>query len=327
MLTMKRLAVLGVVLLSVLVALPSAAQQANWAEVIFESAFIRAQPIESAEAVGSVFQGESVRVIGRNATATWWEVSRDGRTSIGWINGFVVNEFFDSWAVPITSSAGIEGSTAVEETGFSAYILANTVLRADPLTSGEQLGIVPFDVTVPVLGRNQDGSWLYVNYNGFLGWIATPQARPSGSINALPLGYDLPPLPFNVVVSPVETQLAQLERMRGFINDQRNTAAVLAAYWYSVYRGDTMPCDAMPVQPIFIATPDDIRQLPEMQRYLVRLEEAISSLNASIAPLMECGVFFPDELLEARNGAINAGVIFDATLDSLENVEDTILRR
>ena len=70
----------------------------------------------------------------------------------------------------------------------------------------------------------------------------------------------------------------------------------------------------------------DVRELPELQRYTPRLATAIDYLNKAIDPLTICGVLSPDLVGDARDDAINARIIFNATLDQLDNLEENIIR-
>jgi len=48
---------------------------------------------------------------------------------------------------------------------------ANLHLRRNPDASSESLGLIPSGTQLEVLGRNGDGTWLQVEYNGVRGWI------------------------------------------------------------------------------------------------------------------------------------------------------------
>jgi LysM repeat protein len=78
------------------------------------------------------------------------------------------------WRVLVSS----QGRSALSEdfavTGGEALATTyyNLRLRSGPGTNFEQIGSVPVDTTVPVLGRNLRGDWLQVRYQGQEGWIA-----------------------------------------------------------------------------------------------------------------------------------------------------------
>jgi hypothetical protein len=134
------------------------------------------------------------------------------------------------------------------------------------------------------------------------------------------------PLPDTVpvVIIPIELQQAQIDRLRAYINGRRGLAAGLEAFWWGVYRGEIMPCNAPPEVIDYPYTGQDIRELPELGRYVPRLITAVDLLETARQPFVNCGVISPSIAADARNSAINARVIFDATLEALDNLEDTI---
>lgn len=44
-------------------------------------------------------------------------------------------------------------------------------LRSGPGTNYSQVGIVPFQARVGIIGRNEYSTWFYINYNGSAGWV------------------------------------------------------------------------------------------------------------------------------------------------------------
>ena len=64
-------------------------------------------------------------------------------------------------------------------------------LRSGPDVSFEQIGFLPLDAEVPVTGKNADGSWLFVEYEGLQGWAAGWLMRINGDLNGVPI-LDMP---------------------------------------------------------------------------------------------------------------------------------------
>lgn len=312
-------------------AAPEATQEAvvvdtrKWVEVFVPSAFIRAEPLENGERISSVFEGDSLIAVGRNFDGTWFLVRRPWEMeAAGWIADDVVSETFEPYEVPITSSIGIEGDILVEETGISVLILANANLREEPFQDSAEIADIPHSVTIPVVGRNQDGTWVLVNYNGFVGWVSRTVTQSSGNIFDAPLGLDLPPLEFEVVIVPPEMQIAQVERIRDYVTGEIALAESISNYWQLLFRGEILPCTPPPFTTYVRRTPQDIRELPELERLLPRMDEAITNINLSIAPLQDCGAIEPDTITEARNNAVNARIILENTLLQLDNIESII---
>jgi hypothetical protein len=299
------------------------AQEIAWGQVIPESAFLRAEPLPTAERVSSVFEGDSLIAVGRNADATWFEVQRPGSQGTGWIAADLLRETFRAWDVPITSNAGVEGELVLD-TGLDAFILANAVLRGEPFISGTPLLTIPHSVTLPILGRNQDASWLKINYNGTVGWVSETLIEPSGDLMTAPLGLDLPPLAVNVIIIPPEVQLAQVERVRAFAREQIDFALGLSNYWQLLLRGEILPCTPPGFVTELQRTPRDIQQLPELQRWLPRLDDSIEAINNSLEPLQSCGAYTPEVISRARADAINARLMLENILVQLRDVENII---
>jgi hypothetical protein len=124
----------------------------------------------------------------------------------------------------------------------------------------------------------------------------------------------------------VEIQQAQVDRLRAFTILHRDLAFVLEGFWWDVFRGAVKPCEPPAAVTEYDYADQDVRELPELQRYTPRLATAIDYLNAAIDPLTICGVLSPDLVGDARDDAINARIIFNATLDQLDNLEENIIR-
>lgn len=185
--------------------------------------------------------------------------------------------------------------------------------------------LIPHSVTIPVIGRNQDATWLRVNFNGIVGWITKSLTRASGDLMTAPLGFDLPRLTFAILIIPPELQIAQVDRLQEFVQAQFDLSEGLSSYWWQVFRGEILPCTPPPFSSEYQYHPQDIQQLPELDRFIPNLQEAINSVNNSLEPLQTCGAYMPDTLINARNSAINArlGILLNI-LDRLEEVRKII---
>lgn len=296
-----------------------------------ESAFARALPAFEAEPTSSLFQDNRVEVVARNLDATWFQVKRPGRlTNLGWVFNEILNRWtFKPEDLPLGDFVtGVIGPKPLTEApAFAAFLIEGPTLRNMPSRRGGRIMDIPPSVTVPVLERNQDGSWLRINYLGYDGWISAFTARDLPNVMDVPQGLGLPPLEtIQVVVIPVEIQQAQIDRLREFIYTRRELAFGLETFWWSVFRGEIMPCDA-PVEITYYPYGDeDVRELPELQRYAPRLATAIDYMNTSREPLLSCGVIKPETVGDARDSAINARIIFDATLEAIQDLEENVVQ-
>jgi hypothetical protein len=309
------------------------AQSPFSATVDVTSAFARALPAFDAEATASVFESERLEAVSRNLDGTWFEVRRPGRmNNLGWIYADALEWDFPPELLPLGDlTTGLIGpDTLLSAPAYAVFLIESPTLRTQPLRNSPRVpGVtIPFSVTVPVISRNQDASWLYINYLGHQGWVIAFAGRPvPGIIDLLP-APNLPPLE-NVptVIIPVELQQAQIDRLRVFTQDRLAYAQGLESFWWRVFRGEIMPCNAPPELLNYPYTEDDVRELPELQRYAPRLVTAVDYLRTSQGLLLECGVVSPANVIEARDAAINARIIFNATLGSLQRLEEDVVNR
>ncbi len=300
------------------------------AEMVFDSAFIRALPTTEAEAVASIFEDNIVEVVGRNLDGTWYEVRRPGRSyNLGWL----LAEFLDfdegsPERLPLTDfTTGFLGGMALtSDSGYATYAVDNLVLRDSPvIRTGRQIGTIPAGAVVPVIYRNSITTWLYVNYLGATGWVATFNTRPALGIDRLPIAPGLSAAEeIGFITVPPEVQRAEIARMRAYLGAAREVAVGLESLWYSVFNRTIMPCEPPDYVRDYAYTSQDTREFPELGRYLPRLEDVAQRLNAAIEPLTRCGVFDRDVAVRARSSAINARIAADATLDAILLVEERI---
>lgn len=301
-------------------------------QVRFESVFVRTAPSVESEPATSIYEDEWLDVVGRNVDGTWFEVRRPNRmTNLGWVLNEMVEWDFAPELLPLTNfDTGLEGTTTLSsDPGFAITMLENTTLRDQPLPSGERITIVPIGVTVPVLARNQNGSWLRVNYIGYEGWLSVFGARELSAevTESIPQAPNLPPLEgITVIIIPPEIQLAQVERARVFLAASRSVSDGLAGFWSQVLIGEVMPCQPPGFVNEYLAGAQDIRELPEIQRYLPQMNDGVSLLNQSIDPLYTCGPLDRVVVDRARKNAINATIMFDAVTQRLDNLEENVIR-
>ncbi|MBZ0287841.1 MAG: hypothetical protein K8I30_09525, partial [Anaerolineae bacterium] len=186
---------------------------------------------------------------------------------------------------------------------------------------------IPPLVTIPVIERNQNGTWLHVNYMGYDGWVIGYAAR-TPDVLAIPEAPGLPPLEtIAVIVIPVEIQQEQIDRLRVFITENRDIAIVLESFWWDVFRGAVKPCEPPAAVLAYSYSDQDVRELPELGRLVPRVTDGIDYINKSIEPLSRCGVLSPDVVSDARDDAINAKVILNAELERLAGIEDIVQSR
>lgn len=298
-----------------------------------DSAFARVLPDFDAEPTASLFEDERVEIVGRNLDGQWFLVRRPARlNTLGWMFHEIL-DYDDELRpenLPLADiTTGVVGPTPLTEaTPFGAYLLGELNLRDSPTRTGQRLRTIPALRTIPILERNRDGSWLKVNYFGYEGWISGFSVRRLPNLMDIPEAVGIPlPESLTVVIIPIELQQAQIDRLRQFASDRRAYAYNLELFWWSVFRGEIMPCSAPPEVANYPYSTQDLIELPELGRYMPQLNEGTEYLTASRSALLVCGVVRPDDVYSARNSAINAKVIYDATLERLDILENEINQR
>lgn len=300
------------------------------AVVKVDSAFARALPTEEADPSASLFRDEPLEVVSRNLDGSWFEVRRPGRlTNLGWVFNELLDWDFKPEELPLGDlSTGVTGPTPLlEAPAYGAYLLEGLALRQSPTRFSPVITNIPPLVTIPVLERNQNGTWLHVNYLGYDGWVIGYATR-TPNVLSIPQAPGLPPLEtITVIVIPVEIQQEQIDRLRAFIIEKRDLAVVLEAFWWDVFRGAVKPCEPPAAVVAYQYGDQDVQELPELGRLVPRVIDGIHYMNDSIDVLSRCGVLSPDVVGNARDDAINAKGILNAELERLAGIEEIVQSR
>jgi uncharacterized protein YraI len=166
------------------------------------SARVRSGPGTDFSAVDRMLAGRRVPVLGRNADNSWLYVDCFGTQ--GWVASslFVING--DVNTAPVVDQNGSGGTPPSQPTpsqspplqptpptaaptGVMATAIITARVRSGPGTAYPLVARVMTGETVPVLGRNADSTWLYVDAGGVKGWTATRLFDIIGDLNALPV--------------------------------------------------------------------------------------------------------------------------------------------
>ena len=150
---------------------------------------LRSAPSFGSQQVGSVPSGSSVPVLGRNARGDWLYVVYN--STRGWVAGWYCTIQGSLNSVPVVSDDGSGAAPApnppANPSSATAIATATARIRSGPGTSFAQVGTLPYNAAVLVLGRNASGTWLYIDYNGTQGWVAAWLCAVSGNISSLPV--------------------------------------------------------------------------------------------------------------------------------------------
>lgn len=131
--------------------------------------------------ITQVTQGQTFPLVGRNAASTWVQIDING--TVGWVSATYVNtQNIDN--VPVVTSTtptqppqptpvpGGDSGGIATPTGYTVTTVPSAVsIRDGAGTNFPIIGTMPRGATASVLGRDRDGFWWLVNYNGTIGWV------------------------------------------------------------------------------------------------------------------------------------------------------------
>lgn len=305
--------------------------QAPRASVVATSAFLRAAPSDEAEAITSVFQGESLEVAGRSADGFWVWANRpyqpDGQA---WIRRDLLTTGYDLTLVPLGENAftTLLGEIPPVDTGFGANFIAEANLHREPSRNSPAVATVPILSVLPVVSRTPDGFWLKVNYLGIEGWVSEFLTQSGKNLKDVPLDptYETDPrFAVTMPLIPREAQIAQVDRLLAWLRVQVVVAEDVAFYWSEMFNGKTMEClPPAPVPALYALTPQDIIELPELNQEILNITDAVEDINLSIAAMAKCGIYTADQLRPPLRASINARFIFNSVIQRMENLREIL---
>lgn len=307
---------------------PAAAQLDAVLQIAAESAFVRTLPDPDSPAAASVFANESLYAVGRNADGMWVQVQRPvAQAALGWLDRRLAIYTFDIADLPLTDGVtGVTGNMPVVETGFTVLTISNdTPLRAGPDRVSEVLEILPAGLTLSVVERTPNQQWLRVNMLGIMGWLPAFLVQTRANIDEIPISaqYANDPALAALTLVTREQQRAQADRVLAAIDPLDALAAEIASYWQAMLNGDTVECAPQPASVMeFTATPEEIRQLPELRAQLRLLNRAVGDLNAALEATQDCGILPVSQISDAHGQALNARVLFRIARNQIQAVRD-----
>lgn len=153
---------------------------------------VRQTPAGDAARLAQLTGGERYPVLGRTEDGAWWLVDFGGGQ--GWISAaYARYEGGDINAAPVTDAAGGASASGVAPlsdgapTGLRVTAQYNVRVRSTPGSDGEALSTFRWRDEAELLGRNADGSWLLINYNGVTGWVSAAHVSVGGDVNTAPV--------------------------------------------------------------------------------------------------------------------------------------------
>jgi N-acetylmuramoyl-L-alanine amidase len=156
----------------------AAAQSASGVIVNVGRLNVREGPGVGFPAITRIDAGANVELLGRNADASWVQVSLPGGI-VGWVRSTFVQANVAISSLP----------TVVQGTGASGSVHAFFLnVRSGPGVGFPEVGVLGRDDGVTILGRNGDGSWLNVSIpGGVTGWVNRGFIRTNVDVMTLPV--------------------------------------------------------------------------------------------------------------------------------------------
>ncbi len=129
---------------------------------------VRAAPNTSAEALGMIEPFVEVQINGKDASGAWFRIEYpDGPDGLGWVASQYVQ------ATGIVDVPVIESED--EDTGPSGTLTEPVNVRSGPGTGFDALGLLSAGAVVSLTGKNDDATWLQINFPGGpggKGWVS-----------------------------------------------------------------------------------------------------------------------------------------------------------
>lgn len=151
------------------------------AVVVVSAANVRTGPGGQYESIAILFQGQSVRVNGRNNASSWLQVTL-GNGQIGWISSSAVRTNVPGSSLPVVD---------VQPPTNSAVVNTGTLnVRYGPGVDFGVFTVLTRGQVVSMVGRASNSSWVEVRLpNGALGWVNSIYLSTSKPISELPVVY------------------------------------------------------------------------------------------------------------------------------------------
>lgn len=140
---------------------------------------VRSGPGMGYSVVSYLPYGQSVGILGRDASSAWIKVQTPAGP-MGWLNSEYTQMNTTLSALPIIESASVP-------TAGTAVVISNGLnVRSGAGTNYSVLTGVYYGTTLDVLGRNTDGTWLKIQTpSGVVGWVYSAYVSPSKPIPEL----------------------------------------------------------------------------------------------------------------------------------------------
>jgi uncharacterized protein YraI len=144
---------------------------------------VRAEPSTGSAALGMIAPFVKVQIFGKDPSGNWLQVAyAQGVDGKGWVTAAYV-QVKAAAEIPVIGGAG--GSRS----GPTGLVIQQVNVRSGPGTDYKSLGVLNPNDVVYLTGKNDDGSWLQIEFSSGAdgkGWVSTTFIKSDG-VNALPV--------------------------------------------------------------------------------------------------------------------------------------------
>lgn len=136
---------------------------------------VRNGPGTNYAVIGPATYGQEYDITGQSEDGEWWRIEYIGQT--GWI------------FAPFVEAAGAENVATVGSVEFPAQggavvtVNGEMNVRQGPGTTYEIVGAATLGQEFPVTGKNADGDWWQIDFNGQAGWLFAPFVTAANTEN------------------------------------------------------------------------------------------------------------------------------------------------
>ena len=143
---------------------------------------VRSGPGLQFNRIAQVFLYQRFPILGKTSDELWLLIDlKDGRT--GWVSKRFIAVSGTLSSVPVTDQPQSDVFAGVAGVAF-----AELNIRNGASSRAEIIGLLPQDADFTVLGRNGNGAWYFISYQGLQGWVYSPYVGLPAGIKQ----YDIP---------------------------------------------------------------------------------------------------------------------------------------
>jgi uncharacterized protein YraI len=267
------------------------------AVVVNPIANIRIVPALGADVAGSVPAGYTFVANGRSPDNEWLRFDFNGEE--GWIGVAVLTilsgdvnslQVADPRTIPYGGFDSPRAGMTNKTSPITAVLVNGVHLRAGPSIGYPILANPLINAVVPVLGRTANSTWVQINFEGSLGWIATRyiELQNGASLASLPIdGVVADSLPISQPTH--DDYISTLKLMLARIDLAQPSLDAIRASWTDSALTGRAACHAYPARPSDYNIPNPLLAAfyPTLNPLMTDFNDAMFNVRKAIDLLIE----------------------------------------